>query len=268
VRIGSLCRLLCIRARRGIKEIPMHESNSTQSQNRMLAALPSDEYQRLQPLLTPAELTLGMVLYETGGPVGYVYFPVNCLISLVVPMEDGSAIEVGLVGNDGMSGVSALIGEAHSTDRAIVQIAGGAVRASLTVIKEEFSRGGALHDLLFRYMTAHLKLVSQTLACNARHSVEKRLARWLLICKDRVASDDLKLTQEFIAEMLGTRRATVSMAASALQTEGLIEYRRGNIRILDQQGLEGFSCECYRVVKEESDRLLGQRPQRAKARGL
>jgi len=245
----------------------MHESNSTQNQNRLLAALPSDEYQRLQPLLTPAELTLGLLLYETEGPVKYVYFPLNSLISLVVPMEDGSAVEVGLVGNDGMSGISALIGESMSTDRAVVQIAGGAVRTSLAVIKEEFSRGGALHDLLFRYMMAHLKLVSQTLACNARHTVEKRLARWLLTCRDRVASDDLKLTQEFIAEMLGTRRATVSVAASALQTEGLIEYRRGNIRILNQQGLEEFSCECYKVVKEESGRLLGQWPQRAKARG-
>jgi len=245
----------------------MHESNAAQSRNRILVALPSDEYQRLQPLLTPAELTLGSVLYETGGPVEYVYFPVNSLISLVVPMEDGSAIEVGLVGNDGMSGFSALIGEALSTDRAIVQIPGGAVRASLAVIKEEFGRGGALHDLLLRYMMTHLKLVAQTLACNAMHTVEKRLARWLLICRDRVASDDLKLTQEFIAEMLGTRRATVSMAASALQTVGLIEYRRGNIRILDRRGLEGFSCECYRVVQEESGRLMGQPPQRAKARG-
>ena len=245
----------------------MHESNSTQSRNRILDALPSDEYQRLQPLLKRAELTHGIVLYETGGPVEYVYFPLNALISLVVPMEDGSAVEVGLVGNDGMSGISALTGEALSTDRAIVQIPGGAVRASLAVIKEEFSRGATLHDLLLRYMMTHLKLVAQTLACNARHTVEKRLARWLLICKDRAASDDLKLTQEFIAEMLGTRRSTVSMAASALQTDGLIEYRRGNIRILDQQGLEEFSCECYKVVKEESGRLLGQWPQRAKARG-
>jgi CRP-like cAMP-binding protein len=241
----------------------MHESNSTQSRNRILAALPSDEYQRLQPLLTPAELTHGIVLYETGGPVEHVYFPVNALISLVVPMEDGSAVEVGLVGNDGMSGMSALIGEAMSTDRAIVQIPGGAVRASLATVKEEFSRGGALHELLLRYMMAHLKLVAQTLACNAMHTVEKRLARWLLICKDRVASDDLKLTQEFIAEMLGTRRATVSVAASVLQTEGLIEYRRGNIRILDEQGLEEFSCECYKVVKEESGRLLGRQPPRS-----
>jgi CRP-like cAMP-binding protein len=245
----------------------MHESNSTQSRNRILAALPSDEYQRLQPLLKRAELTQGIVLYETGGPVEYVYFPVNALISLVVPMEDGSAIEVGLVGNDGMSGMSGLIGEAMSSDRAIVQIPGGAVRASLAVIKEEFGRGGALHDLLLRYMMTHLKLIAQTLACNAMHTVEKRLARWLLICKDRVASDDLKLTQEFIAEMLGTRRSTVSVAAGALQSEGLIECRRGNIRILDQQRLEEFSCECYKVVKEETSRLLGPQVQRTKARG-
>ena len=245
----------------------MHESNSTQSRNRILAALPSDEYERLQPQLKRTELTHGIVLYETGGPVEHVYFPVNALISLVVPMEDGSAVEVGLVGNDGMSGMSALIGEAMSTDRAIVHIPGGAVRASLAVIKEEFGRGGVLHELLLRYMIAHLKLVAQTLACNAMHTVEKRLARWLLICKDRVASDDLKLTQEFIAEMLGTRRATVSVAASALQTEGLIEYRRGNIRILDQRGLEEFSCECYKVVKEETGRLLGLQPERVKARG-
>jgi CRP-like cAMP-binding protein len=236
----------------------MHQPSSTQGKNRLLSALPGDVYQRLLPHLKSVSLPHGEVLYEAGGPVEYVYFPLNSLISLVTLMENGSTVEVGLVGNDGMSGISALMGEETSPERAIVQIADGGVRARLSVIKEEFRRGGALQDLLLRYMRAHLKQVAQTAACNATHTVEERLARWLLMCRERVDSEDLGLTQEFISEMIGTRRATVSTAASALQTEGLIQYHRGQIRIIDQQGLEEFACECYGTVKAESDRLLGQ----------
>jgi CRP-like cAMP-binding protein len=236
----------------------MHKASTTQNRNRLLAALSSSEYQRLLPHLESVHLPHGEVLYEMGGHVKYVYFPSNSLISLVTQMENGATIEVGLVGNDGMSGITALIGDEIAPDRAIVQIADGAMRAQLAVIREEFRRGGELQDLLLRYTRAHLKQVAQTAACNATHAVEERLARWLLMCQDRVESEDLKLTQEFIADMLGTRRATVSGAASALQTEGLIQYHRGRIRIVDRPALEEFACECYEAVKAEFDRLLGR----------
>lgn len=235
----------------------MHEALATQSKNRLLNSLPSSEYQRLLPHLKPVHLPHGEVLYEMGGHVEYVYFPHNALISLVTLMENGETIEVGLVGNDGMSGITALMGEETSPDRAIVQIPDGGMRMRLDVIKEEFRRGGALQDLLLRYTRVHLKQVTQTAACNATHTVEERLARWLLMCHDRVGSDELKLTQEFISEMLATRRATVSTAASALQVEGLIHYHRGHIHIIDRKGLEEFACECYGAVTAEFDRLLG-----------
>jgi hypothetical protein len=175
-------------------------------------------------------------------------------------MKDGHTIEVGLVGNDGMSGIAALMGEETSPDLAIVQISDGGMQVRFSVIKEEFNRGAELHDMLLRYARVYLKQVAQTAACNATHTVEERLARWLLMCGERVGSDELKLTQELISQMLGTRRATVSTAASALQVEKLIQYHHGQIRIIDQQGLEEFACECYQAVKKESDRLLGSAP--------
>jgi CRP-like cAMP-binding protein len=233
----------------------MHEAARPQSKNHLLAALSGKEYQRLLPQLESVELSSGKVLYEMGGLVEYVYFPSNSIVSLVTQMETGLTIEVGLVGNDGMVGLAALMGEGTAPDQTIVQIPDGAMRAKLAVIKEEFRRGGELQDLLLRYARALMKQVSQTAACNATHSVEERLARWLLMCQDRVESEELNLTQEFIADMIGTRRATVSGAASALQTEGLIQYHRGHIRIVDRQALENFACECYRVVKEEFDHL-------------
>jgi CRP-like cAMP-binding protein len=198
-----------------------------------------------------------MPIYEAGGPVKYVYFPIKALISLVNQMKDGSTVEVGIVGRGGMSGITAMMGEETSTERAIVQIPDGGMRTTLAVIKEEFNRGGALQNILLRYMRTHLKQVAQTAACNAIHTTEKRLARWLLMCREHVGTNEIRITQEFISEMLATRRATVSLAASALQIEGLIEYRRGFIRILDLKGLEDYSCECYKVVKDEYDRLLG-----------
>jgi CRP-like cAMP-binding protein len=238
----------------------MHEASAQQSKNRFLAALPHSLYQRLLPHLEPVSLRHNEIIYEMGGAVEYVYFPFKSLISLVTQMKNGETIEVGLVGSDGVSGITALMGEETSPDRAIVQIANGGMRAKLSVIKEEFNRGEELSDLLLRYTRVHLKQVAQTAACNATHTVEERLARWLLMCRDRVGSDELKLTQEFISQMLGTRRATVSTAASALQVEKLIQYHHGHIRIIDRQGLEEFACECYQAVKEESDRLLGSTP--------
>jgi CRP-like cAMP-binding protein len=165
-------------------------------------------------------------------------------------MIDGKIVEVGLVGSDGMSGLTALMGEETSPERAIVQIPNGGMRVELSVIKEEFMRGGQLHKLLLQYARRLMRQISQTAACNASHTAEERLARWFLMCLDRVGGNELNLTQEFMAEMLGTRRATVSLAAMVLQNDGLIQYNRGKIKIIDRPGLEAFTCECYEATRK------------------
>jgi CRP-like cAMP-binding protein len=228
----------------------MDEKSLLLKKNKILVALSEGEYQRLAPHLEPVELAHGRVLYQMGGPVQYAYFPFNALISLVTQMTNGSIVEVGLIGNDGMSGIAALLGRETSPERAIVQIPNGGVRLKFSVVKEEFKRGGELHDLLLVYARRFMSQVSQTAACNASHTTEERLSRWLLMCQDRISSDELKLTQEFIAEMLGTRRATVSVAAMVLQSDGYIKYNRGHIRIIDRAGLESFTCECYQALKD------------------
>ena len=228
----------------------MHESALPSIKNEILAALSRDELGRLASHLESRELQSGQVLYEIGEEVHHVYFPNNALISLVTQMADGKIVEVGLIGNDGMSGLTALMSEGTSPERAIVQLPNGATRVELSVIKEEFRRGGQLQNLLLAYARKFMRQVSQTAACNASHTTEERLSRWLLMCQDRVNGSELKLTQEFIAEMLGTRRATVSVAAMVLQTEGLIQYSRGHIKIIDRPALEAFTCECYRAIKD------------------
>lgn len=227
----------------------MHEANPPTT-NQILSALPAADYQRLAPHLEEIVLEHAKVLYEIGAPVDYVYFPTNAMVSLVTEMSDGRIVEVGLVGNDGMTGLAALLGEETSPERAIVQIANGGLRAKFSVVKEEFQRGGALHKLLLAYARQLMKQVSQTAACNASHTAEERLSRWLLMCHDRVSNSELKLTQEFLAEMLGTRRATVSVSAMVLQSDGLIQYNRGHIKIIDRAGLEAFTCECYKAVRD------------------
>jgi CRP-like cAMP-binding protein len=221
--------------------------------NKILASLVSflnEEGERLRSRLEPVDLKHGAVLYEIGEQVRHVYFPNNALISLVTEMSDGKIVEVGLVGSDGMSGLTALMGEGTSPERAIVQLPNGAIRAELSAIKEEFMRGGQLQKLLLSYARKLMRQVSQTAACNASHTAEERLSRWLLMCVDRVGGTELKLTQEFMAQMLGTRRATVSLAAMVLQNEMLIRYSRGHITILDRAGLEGFTCECYEATRQ------------------
>jgi CRP-like cAMP-binding protein len=225
--------------------MPMEKPALNQSENRILASLSEDEYRRITPHLEQVTLPHGKIIYETDQTIEYVYFPLRAVISLVTLMEDGKIVEVGIVGRDGMAGLVALMGQDKSPERAIVQIPDGAVRVKVEIIKEEFERGGGLQRTLLRYAYVLMRQVSQTAACNAAHSAEERLSRWLLMCQDRVLSDELKLTQEFIAEMLGTRRATVSIAATNLQAAELIRYNRGHIRILDREGLVAFSCECY-----------------------
>jgi CRP-like cAMP-binding protein len=227
-------------------------ANATQAKihNQLLADLPESDYQRLLPHLESVELTHGKVLYEIGDPIEYVYFPFQAMVSLVTQMEDGKIVEVGLVGNDGMTGIASLMGQAASSERALVQIPDGGARAKVAVVQQEFARGKEFQRFLLRYMNDLMRQISQTAACNASHTTEERLARWLLMCHDRVASMKLNLTQEFIAEMLGTRRATVNVAAITLQSGKLIDYNRGQITIIDRPGLEAFSCECYGLLKK------------------
>jgi CRP-like cAMP-binding protein len=222
-------------------------------QNHILAALPQESYERLLPRLEPVELSHGLLLYEIDGPIEHVYFPFRAMVSLVTQMIDGKVVEVGLVGRDGMTGLSGLMGHSNSFERAIVQIPNGAVRTRLAVVKEEFEKGGAFQHVLLRYADSLMRQVSQTAACNASHTAEERLSRWLLMCHDRVESPKLNLTQEFLAEMLGTRRGTVNVAAITLQSAKLIHYQRGHITIVDRPGLEAFACECYAMLQSRND---------------
>lgn len=226
-----------------------HASNS-HATNQILGSLPREDYERLAPHLENVDLGHAKLIYDIGDPVVDVFFPLTAMVSLVTEMADGKIIEVGLVGNEGMTGVEALLGEPTSPERAIVQIPDGGVKAKFSIIRDEFARGGALHKLLLAYARKLMRQVSQTAACNASHTAEERLSRWLLMCQDRVESNKLNLTQEFLAEMLGTRRATVSISAMVLQTEGLIRYSRGHIEIIDRPALEGFTCECYQLTRD------------------
>lgn len=221
----------------------------TPVKNLILGVLPDNEYERLIPHLEPFAFNSGKVLYEIGEPIEYLYFPSDAVVSLVTQMQDGRIVEVGLVGNEGMTGLALLLAQKVSAERAIVQIPNGGMRAKAAVIVKEFELGKGLHDCLLKYANSLMRQISQTAACNASHTVEERLSRWLLMCRDRVSTDEINLTQEFIAEMLGTRRATVNVGAINLQSAGLISYNRGHIRIIDREGLEGFSCECYEAVR-------------------
>lgn len=225
-------------------------------QNKILAALPAKEYARLLPHLELVSLPLGQILYKTDERIKYVYFPNSGVVSFVAHMKEGASIEVGLCGSEGMVGLPILFGDEFSQNEAIVQIADGAMRMKASTFSEELNPDGDLGPVLMRYALSLIKQISQTAACNRNHLVGERLARWLLTCHDRVPGDELKLTQEFIAEMLGTRRSGVSEAAVMLQEAGLIKYSRGNIKVLDRAGLEKFACECYATVKLASDRLL------------
>jgi CRP-like cAMP-binding protein len=233
-------------------------TKSSPPRNKILAALPRKEYQRLLPRLTPVSLSLGETLYEMEGSIRHVYFPDSSVVSLVTHMEEGTSVEVGLIGGEGMVGLSVVMGDDVSQNHAVVQIADGAMRMTTAALRAELRHGGKLQSLLLRYSLILLKQVSQTAACNRNHNMGERLARWLLLCQDRVGGSELRLTQEFLAQMLGTRRSRVSEAAIILQHAGLIRYSRGIITILDREGLEEFVCECYRAVKAEVDRLFSR----------
>ncbi len=224
--------------------------------NYLLSRLRREDYRQLLPYLRYVSFKLGDIVYDYGSQQRHVYFPTTCLVSLLYTTEDGSTAEVGLTGNDGAVGVGLLLGSATTTNRAVVQVAGGAIEMNASIAREEFARGGFFQILLLRYIQALLTQVSQTAVCNRLHSMEKRLCRWLLLSHDRVRSEELLMTQEFIANMLGGRRESVTVAAGRLQDAGLIHYARGHIRILDRRGLEAGACECYRVVKSHVDQLF------------
>jgi CRP-like cAMP-binding protein len=232
---------------------------SPKAVNRLLAALPDAEYQRLIPHLEHVSLSLKQVLYEVGEPIEYVYFPHQSIVSALSTMEDGSMVEVGLVGNDGVIGIPAALGDNITATTAMVQVPDSAMRMKASLLKSEFQRGGSLQSLLLRYMQAQHAFVSQNAACNRLHYLEGRLARWLLLVCDRLESNELPLTHEFMAQMLGVRRAGVTEAANMLQHSGLIRYTRGKVTILNRQELEAASCECYEIIKGEYARLLSMK---------
>jgi CRP-like cAMP-binding protein len=225
-------------------------------QNHLLAALPATDYERLLPDLELVPLPLGWPVYEAGGKLGYVYFPTTCIISLLYVMEDGSSAEIAVTGHDGLVGIALFMGGETTPSRAVVQSAGHGYRLKAVVLKKEFDQGGTLQHLALRYTQALITQMAQTAVCNRHHTVEQQLCRWLLLSLDRLPSNELAMTQELIANMLGVRREGVTEAAGHLQTAGLIHYSRGHITVLDRQKLEKRVCECYAVVKKEMDRLL------------
>ncbi len=226
------------------------------SSNHLLAALPTQEWQRWQSQLDLVDLNLGQVLYESGCKMSYVYFPIDAIVSLLTVLEDGDSAEIAVVGNEGIVGVSLFMGGETTPSRAVVQSAGRCIRLSAHVLKTEFNVSPAVMHLLLRYTQALITQMTQTAACNRHHSLDEQLCRWLLLSLDRLHGTHLVMTQELIANMLGVRREGVTEAAGRLQRAGLISYSRGKINVLNRAGLEERSCECYAVVKKEYDRLL------------
>ena len=227
-------------------------------QNHLLAALPPAIQQRLFPMLELVPLPLGKVLYESGDTMRYVYFPTDSIVSLLYVMESGASAEISVVGKDGIVGVSLFMGGESTSSRAVVQSAGSAYRLAGQKLKDEFNRHSELMQLLLRYTQSLITQMAQTAVCNRHHSIDQQLCRWLLLSLDRLPDNKLTMTQELIANMLGVRREGVTEAAGKLQKLGGIDYCRGHITVLDRSKLEALSCECYAVVKRESDRLLPQ----------
>jgi CRP-like cAMP-binding protein len=228
-------------------------------QNQLLAALPDAEWARWAPQVEPVELPLGQVLYESGMKLNYVYFPTTAIVSLLYVLEDGASAEIAVVGFEGLVGISLFMGGETTTSRAVVQSAGQGYRLKASLMMQEFNRAGPVLHLLLRYTQALISQMTQTAVCNRHHALSRQLCRWLLLSLDRLRGNELVMTQELIANMLGVRREGVTEAAGELQAAGLIEYKRGRITVLDRAGLEQRSCECYAVVKREYDRLLPER---------
>lgn len=228
-------------------------------QNQLLANLPADPLQRWLPLLEPVLMPLGQVLYESGTLMTHAYFPTTSIVSLLYVMEDGASAEIAVVGNEGIVGISLFMGGDTTPSRAVVQSAGAGFRLRSRAIHDEFEQAGPVMHLLLRYTQALITQMAQTAVCNRHHTLDRQLCRWLLLSLDRLKGNELIMTQELIANMLGVRREGVTEAALKLQASGLIRYARGHITVLDRNGLEARTCECYAVVKKEYDRLLPAR---------
>ena len=225
-------------------------------ENQLLAALPEESYRALLPSLERVPLPLGMAVYESGAKQGFVYFPTSAIVSLLYVLADGASAEIAITGREGLVGIALFMGGETTPSRAVVQSAGHGYRLRADVLKKAFESGGALQHLLLRFTQALITQMTQTAVCNRHHAVDQQLCRWLLLSLDRLPSDELVMTQELIANMLGVRREGVTEAAGKLQAEGLIRYSRGHITVLDRAQLEARVCECYAVVKKEYDRLL------------
>ena len=226
------------------------------NQNHILAALPTAEFDRLSQQLELVAMPLGEILYEPGGQLQHAYFPTTAIVSLHYVTESGASCESAGVGNEGVVGISLFMGGDTTPSSAVVQTAGHGYRLERSLLKQEFNRGGLMHRLLLRYTQALITQMNQTAACNRHHSLEQQLCRWLLLTLDRLPSNELVMTQELVASMLGVRREGITEAAGNLQRAGLIRYRRGHIAVLERPGLEAAACECYAVVKKELARLL------------
>ncbi len=236
--------------------VPSPPKPADPRQNHLLAVLPESEYERLSRHLELVPLPLGKALYESGDRMSHVYFPTTAIVSLLFVMENGASAEIAVVGNEGIVGVAVFMGGETMPNRAVVQSAGHAYRLNGQLLRQEFNRPGSLQHLLLRYILALLAQMAQTAVCNRHHSVDQQLCRWLLFSLDRLPSNELSMTQELIANMLGVRREGVTEAAGQLQRAGLIHYSRGRITVLDRPGLEARVCECYEVVRKEFRRLL------------
>jgi CRP-like cAMP-binding protein len=234
--------------------------NADLKRNQLLASLPEAEWSRWSPLLERVEMPLGEVLYEPGVVLRDVYFPITSIVSLLYVMENGASAEIAVVGNEGIVGVSLFMGGESTPSRAVVQSAGSGCRLKAQLMKDEFNRAGPVLHLLLRYTQALITQMAQTAVCNRHHSLDQQLCRWLLLSLDRLQGDELVMTQELIANMLGVRREGVTEGALKLQRLGLIQYSRGHITVLNRRGLEQRTCECYAVVKREYDRLLPSGP--------
>lgn len=230
------------------------------AENQILAALCADVRDRLTPHLVRVKLAQGEIIHRPGEVLTHVYFPINCLFSITITMQNGASAEVGMVGNRELLGINVFMGNSKITQTEyVVQVAGSAMKIDAQIMRQEFNRHSELHNLVLRYAQAFLAQVSQTAACNSLHTLEQRLPRWLLETQERIGSNELRLTQEFISVMLGVRRAGVTQTAQKLQERKLIQYRRGHVQILNQSGLEASACECFRTIKVEYDRLLGEK---------
>jgi CRP-like cAMP-binding protein len=236
--------------------VAIQSTQHSPHQNQLLAKLPTEIFGRLSPHLELVSMPLGQVLCESGDQLHHVYFPTTAIVSLHYVMENGSSAEIAGVGNEGVVGISLFMGGKTTPSLATVQVAGWGYRLKSRLMIEEFNLAGSMMSLMLRYTQALMTQISQTVVCNRYHSIEQQLCRWLLLTLDRSPSNELTITQELIAIMLGVRREGITEAAGKLQRAGLISYRRGHISVLDRTGLESSACECYHVVKKESDRLL------------